>query len=259
VRKEVGRVSVRGVDDAVRIAAAQLLGLSRKRNVVTASPFVGMMVPGGPAFLDYAVAERPGGTVRELGDSLEILRAAFAPGPVRFELIDEACPGAVELLIGAGVEVVGRFPLLTLDPAKLTMPGTPAGATVRVSVSKQDAIDAERVASVAFESEPRGDPDVPGAPADGGSVIAHVDGEPVATAFWTAVADGVSEIAGVATLPAFRGRGLGALVTAAAVEAARDRAGVRLAWLTPGHDGADRIYRRAGFVPAANAVHLVAH
>jgi GNAT superfamily N-acetyltransferase len=69
----------------------------------------------------------------------------------------------------------------------------------------------------------------------------------------------VSEIAGVATLPAVRGRGLGALVTAAAVEAVRDLAGVRLAWLTPGHDGADRIYRRAGFAPAATAVHLVAH
>ena len=250
---------MRGVHDAVRIAAAQLAGLSRKRKVVAASPFAGLLVPGGPAFLQYAVAERPGEPVRELGNSLEILQAAFAPDPVRFELIDEACPGAVELLIGAGVEVTGRFPLLTLDPTKLIMSDTPAGATVRVSASKQDAVDAERVAAAAFESEMRGEPDAPGAPAGGGSVIAHVDGEPGATAFWTAVADGVSEIAGVATLPAFRGRGLGALVTAAAVEAVRDLAGVRLAWLTPGHDGADRIYRRAGFAPAATAVHLVAH
>jgi GNAT superfamily N-acetyltransferase len=243
----------------VRIAAAQLVGLSRQRKVVAASPFVGLMVPGGPAFLQYAVAERPGEPVRELGDSLETLRAAFAPEPVRFELIDEACPGAVGLLVGAGAEVAGRFPLLTLHTAKLTMPDAPAGATVRVSASKQDAVDAERVAAAAFESETRGEPDAPGAAADGGSVIAHLDGQPVATAFWTAVADGVSEIAGVATLPAVRGRGLGALVTAAAVEAVRDLAGVRLAWLTPGHDGADRIYRRAGFAPAATAVHLVAH
>lgn len=250
---------MRGVHDAVRIAAAQLAGLSRSRKVVAASPFVGLMVPGGPAFLQYAVAERPGAPVRELGDSLETLRAAFAPEPVRFELIDEACPGAVGLLIGAGAEVAGRFPLLTLDSVKLTMPGIPAGATVRVSVSKQDAVDAERVAAAAFESEMRGEPDAPGDPTGGGSVVARVEGEPAAAAFWTAVADGVSEIAGVATLPVFRGRGLGALVTAAAVEAARDLAGVRLAWLTPGHDGADRIYRRAGFAPAANAVHLVAH
>lgn len=250
---------MRGVDDAVRIAAAQLAGLSRSREVVGASPFVGLMVPGGPAFLQYAVAERPGEAVRGLGNSLEILRVAFAPEPVRFELIDEACSGAVDLLLGAGAEVAGRFPLLTLDTAKLTMPGIPAGAAVRVSASKQDAIDAERVAAAAFGSELRGEPDAPGDPEGGGSVIAHVDGEPAATAFWTAVADGVSEIAGVATLPGFRGRGLGALVTAAAVEAARDCAGVELAWLTPGHDGADRIYRRAGFAPAANAVHLVAH
>jgi GNAT superfamily N-acetyltransferase len=220
---------------------------------VAASPFTGLLVPEGPAYTQYAVAEKPGRRVYELGNSLEILRATFAPDPVRFELIDEACPGAVDVLLAAGIEETGRYPLLTLDTAELALPAVPAGVTVHVSKSNQDAVDAQRVADTAFGSKTGSEPDAPGDPAGGGSVLARIGDEAVATAFWTAVADGV------ATMPRYRNRGLGALVTAAAVSAVRELAGVELAWLTPGHDGADRIYRRAGFTPAATAVHLVAN
>jgi GNAT superfamily N-acetyltransferase len=246
--------------NAERIAAAQLAGLSRRRKVVPAPPFVGLLTPGGSVYQNYAVAAEPGEPVREFGDSLEILREAFAPNPVRFELIDEASPGAVAMLEAAGLAVVGTYPLLTLDARELIMPPAPApaGVAVRVSKTKQDAVDAQTVADVAFESEPGGEPDAPGDLVDGGSVLAEVDGRPVATAFWTAVADGVTEIAGVATIHEYRNRGLGGLVTAAAVQTAAERAGVSLAWLTPGHDGADRVYRRVGFAPEATAVHLTA-
>jgi GNAT superfamily N-acetyltransferase len=249
---------VRAVDQvAVRIAAAQLAGLSRTRTVVPAPPFTGLLTPDGPSFQSYAVARDPGRPVYGLGSSLETLAAAFAPHPVRFELIDEACPGAVDALRRAGLTETGRYPLLTLDPAELIMPPVPAGVTVHVSESKRDAVEAQAVADVAFEAEESRDPDAPGDPAGGGSVLARLAGRAAATAFWTPVADGVTEIAGVATLPEYRNRGLGALVTAAAVDAAVRLAGVRLAWLTPGHDGADRIYRRTGFTPTATAVHLV--
>jgi GNAT superfamily N-acetyltransferase len=241
---------------AARIAAAQLSGLSRNRTVIAASPFTGLLKPGAAGFMSYAVAEKPGQPVRELGGSLDILRAAFAPIELRFELVDEACPGAVEALLAAGLTASGRYPLLTLETENLIIPETPQGATVQVAESKQDAIDSQRVASEAFDSPMDEDPSAPGDPHDGGSVVARVDGKVVATAFWTSVADGVSEIAGVATSPDHRNRGLGALVTAEAVRAAIELAEVRLAWLTPGHDGADRIYRRVGFTPTAHAVHL---
>src|SRR5690348_17277201 len=120
-------------DLAARIAAAQLTGLSRVRTVVPAPPFAGLIKPGAPAFTNYAVAQNPGEPVTELGDSLDTLRAAFPPGPVRFELIDEACPGAVAALEAAGLTVVGRYPLLTLEVADLRMPPTPEGATVEVA------------------------------------------------------------------------------------------------------------------------------
>lgn len=243
---------------AVRIAAAQLAGLSRVRMVVPAPPFVGLVTPGGAEFNNYAVAERPGSPVRELGDALAVLRDAFAPNPLRFELIEQASPGAVGALLAAGLTETGRYPLLALEADQLIMPATPAGVTVRVSATLRDAIDADAVANVAFGGGDSREPKAPGEPADGGSVLAVLDGRTVATAFWTAVAHGVTEIAGVATLPEWRGRGLGSLVTAAAVRAAAERAGVTLAWLTPGHEGADRIYRRVGFAPVGTAVHLKA-
>src|SRR5689334_19113236 len=100
---------------AVRIAAAQLTGLSRVRTVVPAPPLTGLIKPGAPEFANYVVAQRPGEPITDRGDSLEVLRAAFPPGPIRFELIDEVCPGAVEALEAAGLTVIGRYPLLTLE------------------------------------------------------------------------------------------------------------------------------------------------
>jgi GNAT superfamily N-acetyltransferase len=251
---------VRAVSDgpriAARIAAAQLAGLSRTRKVIVASPFTGLLKEGAPGYFSYAVAEKPGQAVRDLGNSLDVLRTAFDPIELRFELIDEVCPGAVDALLAAGLTATGRYPLLTLETENLVIPDTPSEVTVNVARSKEDAIDSQRVASAAFDSAMDEDPVPPGDPRDGGSVIARVDGKAVATAFWTSVADGVSEIAGVATSPEYRNRGLGALVTAEAVRAAVQLAGVSLTWLTPGHDGADRIYRRVGFAPTANAVHL---
>jgi predicted GNAT family acetyltransferase len=93
-------------------------------------------------------------------------------------------------------------------------------------------------------------------PSNGASVLVRLDGVPVATAGWTAVADGVTEIAGVGTLHSHRRRGLGAIATAFATQQAFELAGATLAWLTPGDDGADRVYRRLGYTPKATAVHL---
>ncbi|KAA2262817.1 GNAT family N-acetyltransferase [Solihabitans fulvus] len=240
-----------------RIAAAQLASVSRHRRVVAAAPFTGLLTVDGPDFMSYAVAASPGSAVHEVTEALAVLRAAFAPGRVRFELVEEASPGAVDALVAAGVEVDKRMPLLTMDPADLTLPPTPAGVVVELVTTAEQATQARTVANAAFGmSLGDGDGTAPPPPVDGGSVLATLDGVPVAAASWTAVADEVTEIVGVATLPSHQRRGLGALVTAHAVQAGWRLAGATLPWLTPGDDGADRVYRRLGFVTRANAVHL---
>jgi GNAT superfamily N-acetyltransferase len=79
-------------------------------------------------------------------------------------------------------------------------------------------------------------------------MVAVEDGQPVAVGSHQPVeVDGteVSEIVGVATLPRFRGRGLGAGITSALVEHARQTAD--LVFLSAGDDDVARVYERAGF------------
>lgn len=79
-------------------------------------------------------------------------------------------------------------------------------------------------------------------------MVAVEDGEPVAVGSHQPVeVDGteMSEIVGVATLPRFRGRGLGAGLASTLVEHARETADV--VFLTAGDDDVARVYERVGF------------
>ncbi len=227
--------------------------------MVPAGPFTGLFAVDAPAYLSYAVASRPGEPVLDAGAvvaALGLLRAEFGPGAVRFELIDEACPGAVRLLVEAGLEITLRTPLMTLAVDRVRVPETAPGVTVEYVSTTDDRAAGAEVANTAFGADGGDLPTTPPPPpVDGGSVLARVDGEPAAVASWTQIADGITEIVGVATAERYRRRGLGALVTAHAVEVA-GRAGATLTWLTPGGADADRVYRGVGFTPVAWAVHL---
>jgi GNAT superfamily N-acetyltransferase len=79
-------------------------------------------------------------------------------------------------------------------------------------------------------------------------MVAVEDGEPVAIGAHQPVdVDGreISEVVGVATMPRFRGRGLGAGLTSALVEHARQTAD--LVFLAAGDDDVARVYERVGF------------
>ena len=62
----------------------------------------------------------------------------------------------------------------------------------------------------------------------------------------------VTEITGIATLPAYRRRGIGAAVTTLLVADARER-GARTCFLSAGSDDIARVYRRVGFERIATA------
>nr|WP_239062983.1 GNAT family N-acetyltransferase [Streptomyces sp. SID13031] len=151
--------------------------------------------------------------------------------------------------------IVSRPPLLVVEPDGLVLPEFPEGVTASVITSPEEQDEANAVAADAYETDDTTNPFQPD-PANGAAVLIRQNGVPVATAAWTAVADGVTEIAGVGTLHSHRRLGLGAIATAYATRQAFETGGATLAWLTPGDDGADRIYRRIGYEPKATAVHL---
>jgi len=185
--------------------------------------------------------------------------------PEAFEWVDELRPGLVDVLRATGMAVY-RLPLmvhrdgaapvapppdvrvrmLTADDPDLpsvqtaiglgfTTPGTSVGAVGDRERSAAEAALPD-VHARTRERIARGDVAIAGAFTERGAVGGGSH-SPRA---------GVSEITGVATLPAYRRRGIGAAVTAG-LTADAYRRGVRTCFLSAGTPAIGRIYARAGF------------
>jgi predicted GNAT family acetyltransferase len=83
------------------------------------------------------------------------------------------------------------------------------------------------------------------------TAVASVGGRPVAVGTHQPV-DGVTEVVGVATLPAYRRRGLGAAVTSALADDAFSR-GIDTVFLSAGDETIARVYARVGFATIGRA------
>jgi ribosomal protein S18 acetylase RimI-like enzyme len=148
-----------------------------------------------------------------------------------------------------------RAPLMVCTAAGLARPDSAVDDLAVAAVRPRDARAAANVQRVAFGQDPLPAEDEPDPRRSaGGSVLARAGGEPVSAATWTRVIEGTSEVVGVATAEAWRGRGLAGVVTAAAARAAF-AAGARRCVISPGHDAAQRIYARAGFRGVATMLH----
>lgn len=170
-------------------------------------------------------------------------------------------PAGLEDAARAAGLVVHRHPLLAVEPAAFR-PATGVDADVRLLGPADDVARADAVARIAFtdrestagvealDAAQDRDPAsvsvrtahvLEGRPA---VVAAYLDGEPVARGTVTVVGD-VAEVAGVATLPALRRRGLGAAVTGA-LAAHAFGSGARLVFLAA-DPAAAGVYEGLGF------------
>jgi GNAT superfamily N-acetyltransferase len=69
------------------------------------------------------------------------------------------------------------------------------------------------------------------------------------------VLDDMTEVAGIGVREPFRRRGIAGALTAAATRQGLAE-GALLAVLSPGHEGAARVYERAGFADASRIIHM---
>ncbi|RZU77153.1 FR47-like protein [Micromonospora kangleipakensis] len=192
--------------------------------------------------------------------------------PETFEWVHEVTPDLLAVARSAGLSVL-EAPLMVLDPAGLPDPGTLSDVPVRVLDPGSPGFAADvairrAVAAVGFSNggTARGD----AGPAERDATVARLDvaaleeeGARIAdgrrisvlaeTADEGALASGmamrvgdVAEIAGVATLPVARRRGLGAAVTATLARELR-AAGTDLIFLSAGSEEIARVYLRVGF------------
>jgi ribosomal protein S18 acetylase RimI-like enzyme len=170
-------------------------------------------------------------------------------------------PDLAKRLLANGFVDHGGGLLLVLDPGAAVADGSPAGAAVTVerlhqlngreAVAAAAAIGSVLIAS--FEVEPARRVAIELEAVQGLStdeyhaVLARVDGEPAAVARRTTFA-GASYLSSIGTHPAFRGRGLGRLVTSIAAADAL-AAGSRWTYLGVFEDNAAarRLYAALGF------------
>ncbi|MET7708276.1 GNAT family N-acetyltransferase [Micromonospora sp. NPDC005413] len=192
--------------------------------------------------------------------------------PEAFEWVHETTPELLAVARSAGLNVL-EAPLMVLDPTALPDPATLSDVAVRVLAADSPGFAADvaarrAVAAVSFAAAGT----APGGagPAERDAAVTElelaaldeerariVDGRRISALAGTptegALASGmamrvgdVAEIAGVATLPAARRRGLGAALTATL---ARElvAAGTDLIFLSAGSEEIARVYLRVGF------------
>ena len=171
----------------------------------------------------------------------------------RVEHFEELNPHLREALEAAGWSLSERAPVMACTPEALVVPPAPDGLVLeRVGPDAAEPLVRALLAAqkTAFE-DPHGvgEADVTKLrawAAEAPVFAGLIDGEVVGAGLASKIARGVAEVAGVATLPAFRRRGIAAAITAAAAAAAFE-AGAELAWLTAADEDAARLYGRAGF------------
>ena len=240
----------RRLQDALREMAAE------GRLVVSVAPFTGYLHPANDLrYLNYAIPDRgatapwSAGVDRGARTRLRGRGTRAAPGD-RGGVLAGARRGAAHVRLHGRTRARG-------DDLRLRRPAAgPAPDGVSVEAVARDASDAEirtvletvRACFAEHGAGPVTAADIAGVRVrSGGGVAAWAsDGSCVGGATWLGVRLGVSEIVGVGVLPSHRGRGIASALTAAA---SRDAfvAGAQMAFLTPGDEGAQRAYTRAGF------------
>jgi ribosomal protein S18 acetylase RimI-like enzyme len=216
----------------------------------------------------YYARPTPGRTEFGAHDAEAVLeRQRELAQPLEFEWVADLTPGVRDAAEGAGLEV-SEMPLMHLPLEAFRELGpTDAEVEIRIVTPDEDLATATAVAMVGFGAPGTdvGEAGIEALPAAASAIpastleftadrmrdgfttmaVATVGGIPVASGSHQP-SDGATEITGVACLPAYRRRGLGAAVTSALVADAMDR-GVGTVFLSAGDEDIARVYERVGF------------
>lgn len=188
--------------------------------------------------------------------ALERIERIFARRglPVCFQWLDAYAPGLAGQLTERGFLEQERLSVLTGEAGALSSPYNGSGLTfVTLSAESPLADVAENwnINAQGFDPDaPLAEPgDVEGfrnSLTDSRAFTARLDGTGVSAGMYTDIHDGVTELVGIATLPAYRRRGYGGALTAYAAQCAFTN-GAALVFLSAASAEASRVYQRVGF------------
>ena len=211
-------------------------------------------------FLNYAI---PDDGAQPSAAQVQALAEAYARRGLRprLEYLPGTAPGVEDALRAAGFEVEGRLPLMTRPSDRIVDPPRPERVELLMPSTDDELQEATAAQSEAFGGPPLSPAEAErmrATVASGGIAVAARElatGTIVGAGVCTPPADKVTELAGIGVRAAYRRRGIAGALTARLAEEAF-AAGVTTAFLTPGHDGAGRVYERAGFEPTSVMLHI---
>jgi len=240
---------------------------------ITVPPFTVFIQANDPlTFFNYAIPDAPiSAESAEAQESLELLKAVFIREnrTPRFEFIGEYTPELPILLEKAGFTEESSLPLMLCTPESLVMPPPVAGFTVtrlQADSPPDVSIAHSRIGYMGFGMDVEWSTDhesgIPEQKARAvakrmGLFVGYLNGEAMAVASYGSPYNGISELAGVATLPTYRRRGIAGYLSAV-VTADAFAQGVTIALLSAGDEGATRVYERIGYRTGAMAVAYIA-
>ncbi|MEU0530045.1 GNAT family N-acetyltransferase [Amycolatopsis tolypomycina] len=231
----------------------------RGRETERVGPFLATYSSNKHPMLNYAI---PDDGAQPTAAELEALTGAYRRRGLlpRLEYFTDVAPDLEKLLVGAGYELERRVPLMTCAPSERVDVPAPAGIRLRTPESDDDLRRMRAAQNTAFgEPAEIGDAEVEqlkaGLDAGVRHLLAEAGGVVVGGGLALEIVDGTTEIAGIAVLEEYRGRGIAAALTARLTRELHE-AGAHTAFLTPGDLGIGNVYARVGYRPAGECVHL---
>ncbi|MEU6599678.1 GNAT family N-acetyltransferase [Streptomyces flaveolus] len=236
-----------------RPAALEIGGFVAGFDPATTSPYINYATP--------VPGTRP--TDRDVSVLIEAFRErGLRP---RLEFAPQAAPAVEAAVRRAGFATEAVHEYMVCTPATLmprpTGNRTTAGLSVEIPRTDEDyaAIDAALSEAFAgdFAPSPEGAARLRRTQENGGAVrfVRAPDGGCAGAASCSAPAVGTSELAGVGTRPAFRGRSVAASVTWALTQAMFSR-GAGSVWLEYAGEGSRRVYERVGYRPQGTRLYM---
>ncbi len=230
-------------------------------------PFAVLLHPGDTV-IESNVAMPTAQDVGAPNDWLEALRAAFAAHERRpaIRWLAGYAPTLEAALQSAGFTVHSRASMLACAPGEVLAPAPiPDLSVITITDTSSVADVRENLDANAFGFDP-----INAQPATDEQAIkfradlvtsraftARLAGQTAGAGMYVPPQAGVTELVGVATLEAFRGRGIAAALTAHMTQAAFAN-GCDLVYLATTNPVAERAYRRVGFQPIGEELIYVA-
>lgn len=233
---------------------------SLQRVVIEEPPFRLYVSPHDErGYFNYAIPTRD--VERTPGPALAAVREQFARCGRRaaFEYLEAFAPNLGAALRREGFVETARETVMICEPSDFRPSELVAGLEVLVLDSRAPS---DQLRAWIETTELGFDPDHPVVPTrsevedfrrrlvTARAFLALIDGQPAGAAMFTPPNDGLTEVAGVATLPEFRRRGVAGAVITRALSVAFE-SGVETAFLAFLDDTVARVYARRGFRPFA--------